>query len=95
MKRAFGDHAKDLVMTSTKSYTGHLLGASGALESAICLKALEDQYVPTTIHLENQDPECDLTVSLDDHNRQLQYVMNNSLGFGGHNASLIFKKWEV
>ncbi len=95
VKRAFGDHAKDLVMTSTKSYTGHLLGASGALESAICLKALEDQYVPTTIHLENQDPECDLTVSLDDHNRQLQYVMNNSLGFGGHNASLIFKKWEV
>ena len=95
VKYAFGDHAYTLAMSSTKSYTGHLLGASGALESVICLKALEDGYIPATIHYQNKDEECDLDIVANvGRNQEIHYAMNNSLGFGGHNASLIFKKWE-
>ncbi|MBS5112184.1 MAG: beta-ketoacyl-ACP synthase II [Coprobacillus cateniformis] len=95
VKYAFGDYAYALAMSSTKSYTGHLLGASGALESVICLKALEDGYIPATIHYQNKDEECDLDIVANvGRNQEIHYAMNNSLGFGGHNASLIFKKWE-
>ena len=95
VKYAFGDYAYALAMSSTKSYTGHLLGASGALESVICLKALEDGYIPATIHYQNKDEECDLDIVANvGRNQDIHYAMNNSLGFGGHNASLIFKKWE-
>ena len=95
VKSAFQEHAYHLVISSTKSYTGHLLGASGALESVICIKALEDGYIPATIHYENKDEDCDLDIVANvGRQADLHYVMNNSLGFGGHNASLIFKKWE-
>lgn len=94
VKYAFQEYAYQLAMSSTKSYTGHLLGASGALESVICLKALEEGYIPATIHYQNQDEECDLDIVANEgRKKDIHYAMNNSLGFGGHNASLIFKRW--
>lgn len=95
IKIAFGQHAYNLAVSSTKSYTGHLLGASGALESIICLMALKDGILPATIGTEEQDPACDLDIVKGKvRPAEIHYVMNNSLGFGGHNASLIFRKWE-
>lgn len=95
VKYAFQEAAYHLAMSSTKSYTGHLLGASGALESVICIKALQESYIPATIHYQNQDEDCDLDIVANEGRKQdIHYAMNNSLGFGGHNASLIFKKWE-
>lgn len=95
VKLAFGDHAYKLAMSSTKSMTGHLLGAAGAVEAVFCAKALADGYIPATIHYQVSDPACDLDV-VPNVGRQadILYAMSNSLGFGGHNASLIFKKWE-
>lgn len=95
VKLAFGEHAKDLMVSSTKSFTGHLLGASGAIEAIICLKALQENLVPCTLNYKVEDEKCDLDI-VPNQNRpcQLHYVMSNSLGFGGHNASLIFKKGE-
>lgn len=95
VKAAFGEHAKHLAISSTKSNTGHLLGASGAIEAIICVKALQEGIIPATIHYQNADPECDLDIVPNHCRKQdFTYAMSNSLGFGGHNASLIFKKWE-
>ena len=93
MKTVFAEYASKLSISSTKSMTGHLLGASGAIEAAICVKALNSDKIPPTINLKNPDPDCDLNYtpnkSLD---KQLNNVMSNSFGFGGHNCSLIFSK---
>ena len=95
VKLVFGDHAYKLAISSTKSMTGHLLGAAGAIESVFSAMALADGFIPATIHYQNPDPECDLDVVPNvGRTAELRYVMSNSLGFGGHNASLIFKKWE-
>ena len=95
VKAAFGEHAKHLAISSTKSNTGHLLGASGAIEAIICVKALKEGIIPATIHYEKADPDCDLDIVPNKCRKQnYTYAMSNSLGFGGHNASLIFKKWE-
>ena len=95
VKNAFGDHSRKLAMSSTKSYTGHLLGASGAVEAIICVKALQDGYIPATINSKVQDILCDLDVVLGKGRKQaLKTVMSNSLGFGGHNASIILRKYE-
>lgn len=95
VKKAFQDHAYQLAMSSTKSNTGHLLGASGAIEAIITIKALQDSFIPATIHYKEKDETCDLDIVADTgRHAQLKYAMSNSLGFGGHNASLIFKKWE-
>lgn len=95
VKSAFGDHAYNLLMSSTKGNTGHLLGASGAIESIICVKAIENSFVPPTINYQNPDENCDLNIVANTPvKKELNYVMKNSLGFGGHNASLIFKKVE-
>lgn len=92
---AFGDHAYKLAVSSTKSNTGHLLGASGAIEAIISLKALEDSFIPATINYVNKDENCDLDIVANTgRNQDIHYAMSNSLGFGGHNASLVFKKWE-
>lgn len=92
IKKVFGEDTKVMV-SSTKSNTGHLLGASGALEGLIIAKAIEEGLVPATINYQNPDPECDLDI-VPNKNRcyNLEYAMSNSLGFGGHNASIIFKK---
>ncbi|MGI6511960.1 MAG: beta-ketoacyl-ACP synthase II [Catenisphaera adipataccumulans] len=95
VKNVFKDHAYKLAMSSTKSNTGHLLGASGAVEAVICVKALEQGLIPATINYEKPDEDCDLDIVPNENRRQeLHYAMSNSLGFGGHNISLIFKKGE-
>jgi 3-oxoacyl-[acyl-carrier-protein] synthase II len=95
VKRAFGDHAYQLMMSSTKAMTGHMLGASGAVEAIISIKALQEGFVPATINLVNQDPLCDLDVVANvGRKKDIKVAMSNSLGFGGHNASIVLKKWE-
>lgn len=93
VKRLFGDHAYKLSMSSTKSSTGHLLGAAGAVEAVYCLKALQDGIVPPTLNLENPSDGCDIDlVPLKAKERQVKYTVSNSFGFGGTNASLVFGK---
>lgn len=92
-KTVFGEHAYKLAMSSTKSMTGHLLGAAGGLEAIFTVKALEEGILPPTMNYENADPECDLDyVPNEARKADIHYAMSNSLGFGGHNASLVFKK---
>jgi 3-oxoacyl-[acyl-carrier-protein] synthase II len=94
MKRAFGDHAKKLAVSSTKSMTGHLLGGAGGIEAGIVVCSLQNQIVPPTINYENPDPGCDLDY-VPNHPREmkLKYALSNSFGFGGTNGALIFKRW--
>ncbi len=93
IKALFEDQANKLSASSTKSMIGHLLGAAGVVESVACILALQHQTVPPTINIENLDPEVDVDVTPNKPNeREINYVLNNGFGFGGHNASLIFKK---
>jgi 3-oxoacyl-[acyl-carrier-protein] synthase II len=93
IKRTFGEHARKLALSSTKSQMGHLLGASGGVEAVITCLAVHRNLMPPTINLENPDPECDLDyVPKKPRDRKVQFAMSNSFGFGGHNASLLFKK---
>jgi 3-oxoacyl-[acyl-carrier-protein] synthase II len=94
IKRAFGDHARKLAVSSTKSMTGHLLGGAGGLEAGITILALRDQILPPTANLENPDPECDLDY-VPNHPRKaaVEYAMSNSFGFGGTNGALLFRRW--
>ncbi len=95
IKTVFGAHAKKLAVSSTKSMTGHLLGAAGAVETAVCALAIRDGMIPPTINYENPDPECDLDyVPNKARQTNVRACMNNSLGFGGHNATLIVKRHE-
>ncbi|PQJ29808.1 beta-ketoacyl-ACP synthase II [Rubritalea profundi] len=96
LKLAFGDHAKDkLVVSSTKSMTGHLLGAAGGIEIAACLMAIKDGIVAPTINLEDQDPQCDLDYCANTaREMNVDIALSNSFGFGGHNASLLVKKFS-
>ena len=92
IKRAFGDRAKTLAVSSTKSTTGHLLGAAGAVEAIFCTLAIRDQVIPPTINLENQDPECDLDyVPNTARDARVKTAISNSFGFGGTNGSLIIR----
>jgi 3-oxoacyl-[acyl-carrier-protein] synthase II len=94
IKSVFGSHAKKLAVSSTKGATGHMLGAAGAVEMALCAKAIECNLVPPTINLENPDPECDLDyVPKTARRMEVKAVVNNSFGFGGHNASIAAKKF--
>ncbi|MEG6502202.1 MULTISPECIES: beta-ketoacyl-ACP synthase II [unclassified Desulfovibrio] len=95
IKLLFGDHARKIKISATKSMTGHLLGAAGGIESVFTALALHDEMLPGTINLENPDPECDLDYMADgSQNIACEYAMCNSFGFGGTNASLILKKWD-
>lgn len=94
LKLAFGDHAKNLKISATKSMTGHLLGAAGGIESVFTALALRDGIAPGTINLTHPDPACDLDfVSSGSEKHDFEYAMCNSFGFGGTNASLVFRKW--
>ncbi|MFB5673547.1 beta-ketoacyl-ACP synthase II [Paenibacillus terreus] len=96
IKKALGEDAYKVAVSSTKSMTGHLLGAAGGVEAVICGLALKNQTIPPTINLENQDPECDLDyVPNEPRQAELDVVMSNSFGFGGHNATVILKKYEA
>lgn len=95
VKTLFGDHAKELMISSTKSMTGHLLGGSGAVEAVITIKALQDGFVPATLNYQVPDPECDLNVVPNKGvEKDIHCAISNSFGFGGHNATLAFAKWE-
>jgi len=95
IKKVFGAHAKKLAVSSTKSMTGHLLGAAGAVETAVCALAIRDGIVPPTINYENPDPDCDLDyVPNKARQMKVDVCLNNSLGFGGHNATIIVKRHE-
>jgi 3-oxoacyl-[acyl-carrier-protein] synthase II len=94
LKRVFGERAKDVPISSTKSMTGHLLGGAGGLEAGISVLALRDQVLPPTINLETPDPECDLDyIPNVARKAPVEYALSNSFGFGGTNAALIFKRW--
>ena len=95
LKRVFGERAKKVPISSTKSMTGHLLGGAGGLEAGISILALRDQIMPPTANYEKPDPACDLDY-IPNHARKAEvtYVLSNSFGFGGTNASLIFKRWQ-
>lgn len=95
IKRVFGDLAKNIPVSSTKSMTGHLLGAAGAIEAIACVKALGEGFIPPTVGYKVQDEECDLDyVPNEGRNVDVKYAMSNSLGFGGHNAVILLKKWS-
>ena len=95
IKRAFGDVAKDLVVNSTKSMIGHLLGAAGAVECVTCVKSIQDGFSHQTIGTKETDEECDLNYAVGAPvEKEIKYAMSNSLGFGGHNAVLLMKKYE-
>lgn len=95
VKTVLGESAKKVWVSSTKSMTGHLLGAAGALESALCIQTIVSQTVAPTINLENVSPDCDLDyVPNTARKGVINHVMNNSFGFGGTNSSLVFSKFE-
>ena len=98
-KRAFGDHAPKIKISSTKGAIGHLLGAAGGVEAAVCCKVLEKQQCPPTINYETPDPECDLdyvpNVKYVAEGAPLNVCISDNLGFGGHNAALVFRRYEA
>ncbi len=95
IRKVFGPHAERLAVSSTKSMTGHLLGAAGAIEAIATAKALQTGILPPTMNVENQDPECDLDVVPNKpRERQVDVALSNSFGFGGHNATLVLKRWQ-
>jgi 3-oxoacyl-[acyl-carrier-protein] synthase II len=95
IKSLFGEHAYKLAVSSTKSMTGHLLGAAGGVEAIACIMAINESFVPPTINYTTPDPECDLDYTPNyGKERNVKYTLSNSLGFGGHNASIIIKKYE-
>jgi 3-oxoacyl-[acyl-carrier-protein] synthase II len=96
IKRVFGDHARRVAISSTKSMTGHLLGAAGGIESVICVRALTAQAIPPTINLDDPDPDCDLDyVPGQAREVRLRAVLSNNLGFGGQNSSIVFRALEA
>jgi 3-oxoacyl-[acyl-carrier-protein] synthase II len=95
MKRVFGDYARKIAVSSTKSMTGHLLGGAGGLEAGISVLALQNQILPPTINYEQPDPACDLDyVPNKARKAEVEYALSNSFGFGGTNAALVFRRWS-
>ena len=95
IKTVFGEHAYKLAVSSTKSMTGHLLGAAGGLEIGIAALAVQEQTIPPTINLETPDPDCDLDyVPNECRQAKIEYCLSNSFGFGGTNACLLLKRFE-
>ena len=95
IKTSLGKASKTVMISSTKGNIGHLLGAAGAVEAILSVKAMENELVPPTINYKEKDEECDLDIVPNEPRKaKLNIVMSNSLGFGGHNSSIILKKWE-
>ena len=95
IKLAFGDHAKNIHVNSTKSMVGHLLGAAGAIEFVACVKEMEEGFIHKTVGYETPDEEMDLDYCKESYREEVPYALSNSLGFGGHNASILLKKYEA
>jgi len=94
IKSVFGDHARKLVVNSTKGATGHMLGAAGSAELVVCAKAIETGKVPPTINIQNQDPQCDLDYAANEARElKVDAALNNSFGFGGHNATTLIRRF--
>ena len=95
IKAAFGEHAYDIKVNSTKSMIGHLLGAAGGVEFITCVKTIQDNFIHQTVGTETPDEECDLNYAIGAPvEKEVNYVLTNSLGFGGHNAVLLLKRYE-
>ena len=95
IKKVFGEAAKTVAVSSTKSMTGHLLGAAGGVEAIICAKAISENYIPATINYQTPDPDCDLDIVPNvGRKAEVKAAISNSLGFGGHNATILLKKYE-
>ena len=94
IKLAFGEHAKDLKINSTKSMIGHLLGAAGAVEAIVCAKTLQEGFIHRTVGFNEAEDEMDLNYCKESYEENVPYALSNSLGFGGHNASILLKKYE-
>ena len=95
IKKVFGEHARKLKVSSTKSMVGHLLGAAGGVEGIVMALALKDQFYPATRNYENPDPACDLDyVPNEGRPGAMRAALSNSLGFGGHNGVILFKRWQ-
>jgi 3-oxoacyl-[acyl-carrier-protein] synthase II len=95
IKQALGEHAYNIPISSTKSMTGHILGATAAAEAIFAVKAIEDNFVPPTINLENPDPDCDLDyIPLVGRDVQVNHVLSNSFGFGGHNTTVVISRYQ-
>ena len=96
MQNLFQEHSDKIKVSSTKSMTGHLLGAAGGVELAACIKAINENVVPPTINLDDADPECDLDyVPHTSRELKVDAALSNSFGFGGHNASIVLKRFEA
>lgn len=96
IREVFGDHASKLVVNSTKSMTGHLLGGAGGIESVFTIKAIEDQISPPTINVFEQDPDCDIDCCPNEARKmKIEYAMKNSFGFGGTNSTVIYRRWTA
>jgi 3-oxoacyl-[acyl-carrier-protein] synthase II len=95
LKKALGEHAYKVHISSTKSMTGHLLGGAGAIEAIATILAINEDMVPPTINFEEPDPECDLNYTPNEAvKKDIRYALKESFGFGGHNSAVIFKRWE-
>ena len=95
VKEVFGDHAYKLAISSTKSMTGHMLGAAGAVEAIFTIQAIRDSILPPTMNIVTPDPECDLDyVANEARPSEIKVAISNSLGFGGHNATILFKSYQ-
>ena len=96
IKTALGEASKTVMVSSTKGHTGHLLGAAGGIEAIVCAKAIDEGFVPATIHYQVPDEECDLDIVPNEGRKvDVKYAMSNSLGFGGHNSTILLKKYEI
>ena len=95
IKLLFGEHAKEMKINSTKSMIGHLLGAAGAIEFITCVKEMTEGYLHATVGYQVPDEECDLDYCKEPAECEISYALSNSLGFGGHNASILIKKYEA
>ena len=94
IKKALGEASKKVMVSSTKGHVGHLLGAAGGVEAIVCVKALQEGFVPATINYKVADEECDLDIVPNEGRKiEIKYAMSNSLGFGGHNSTIVLKKW--
>jgi 3-oxoacyl-(acyl-carrier-protein) synthase len=95
IKAAFGEHAYNIPISSTKSMTGHMMGATGALEALLCVQAIREGLLPPTINYEEPDPECDLDyIPNKARESKVKVAISNAFGFGGHNAVLVLRKYE-